>query len=417
MTTESPSSARITFYEPLGDGGIAHYTYNLMNALYKKGADLCLVTNRRDELRNNRPGYPVFDVMFTMVGRLLAQFPALDGETPPYTVIRRILKLIEYPFDLLRVALILKRRGTQLMHIQTVNWIDILCILMLRVLNIPVVYTVHNINPLHGGMKWYHRFLFRLSYDICAHLIIHTRSGKVELSQLFGIPPDKISIIPHGDYKFFLTDEAPESDEAKLALGISPDAPTLLFFGAVRANKGLDLALEALVLARERSANVVLIVAGELCEDYATYRDVIDRNDLFRNVSEHFRYIPNEEVCRFFSAADVVVLPYREITQSGVLQVAYAFSKPVVAFALDGFKESVEHENNGLLAPPGDCQTFAKHIGTLISDTEKRKSFGIRSKILADRNYSWSEIADKTVRVYASCLCPTLSLRTSKRNE
>lgn len=407
MTTGILKTSRIAFYEPLGDGGIAHYTFNLIQAIAKTGVDVCLITNRRDELQHNRFGYPVFKFMFAMVGRLLERIPVLDRETTPYTQIRRMLKLIEYPFDLFRVSLLLRRQHTTLVHMQTVNWIDIVFIVLLKMLGIRIVYTVHNVNPLHGKMKKHHRFLFRVSYDMCDHIIIHTQSGKAELGTLFGTNPEKVSVIPHGDYKFFINNETPNPKEAKEAIGISSETPTLLFFGAIRANKGLDLALMAMSALREAEPKAKLIIAGEKCENYSTYRELIRQNGLSGNISEHLRYIANEEVARFFSAADVVVLPYREITQSGVLQIAYAFSKPVVAFALDGFKESIGHGENGLLAPPGNWRIFAIHIQNLLQDAGKRKSFGNKSKILADRNYSWGEIAEKTVKIYSSCLMPT----------
>ena len=112
--------------------------------------------------------------------------------------------------------------------------------------------------------------------------------------------------------------------------------------------------------------------------------------------------IYSSSVSLFFSAADIVILPYYDITQSGVLQIAYAFSKPVIATDLDGFKESIEDKKNGFLIPVGDYKEFAKKIIELLRSEEKMVKMGRHSQYIADHKYSWNSIAQETKKLYLS---------------
>ncbi len=130
--------------------------------------------------------------------------------------------------------------------------------------------------------------------------------------------------------------------QAKEALGIPINMKTVLFFGAIRPNKGLDNLLLSLPRVKKSIPNIKLLIVGEPCENYKKYAEMIQRENIEENVFEQLNYVPNHAVSQYFFASDLVVLPYNEITQSGVLQIAYAFGKPVVATAIGGFNEAVD---------------------------------------------------------------------------
>ncbi len=393
---------RVIFFQPLGDGGIAHYTHNLMQALAGEGAEVRLVTSVDYEFRRQRNAYAIDPVMFRMAGWLQERIPWLRQEYPLPSRLRRAVKALEYPLDALTTLRIVRQRRPAAVHIQTVQLSELLLVWLLRMQRTRVVFTIHNIRPLHRRMRWYHRRLLRHLYSLCDRIIIHTTSGKDEAVELFGIEADKIQVIPHGDYKFFNEGKPIPPPEAKLGLGIAAQARTVLFFGAIRPNKGLDVLLRALGRIRREVPDVVLLVVGEPCEDYAKYRKLIEDCDLRANVRERLDYVPNDEVARYFAAADLVVLPYREITQSGVLQIAYAFGKPVVATSIGGFVESVEAGRNGVLVPVDDAEALGTQVSALLRDPERLDLMGRRSRELSDQEYSWSEIARRTMGVYAA---------------
>jgi glycosyltransferase involved in cell wall biosynthesis len=132
-------------------------------------------------------------------------------------------------------------------------------------------------------------------------------------------------------------------------LELDPQKKTLLFFGLIREYKGLDLLIAALSLLDE---SYQLVIAGECYGDFGKYRQAIDCSPARSRIKVLNRYIDDDEVPRLFSAADLLVTPYRSATQSGVIPVAYHFDLPVLATDVGGLKESIERAGTGLVCLP-----------------------------------------------------------------
>jgi len=141
-------------------------------------------------------------------------------------------------------------------------------------------------------------------------------------------------------------------EEACKQLNLDPNRSYLLFFGFIRNYKGLDLLLEAMALLPETCKNIDLIVAGEFYEDSLPYTDIIAKHGLENRIHLHTKFIPNDDVRIYFSAADVVAQPYRSATQSGVSQVAYHFEVPMIITNVGGLSELVPHGKAGLVCEP-----------------------------------------------------------------
>ena len=141
-------------------------------------------------------------------------------------------------------------------------------------------------------------------------------------------------------------------DQARQQLGLSPEGPCLLFFGLIRPYKGLDLLLEALADPRLVDRKVTLLVAGECYEDPARYTDMIDSLGLKDRVVLRNEFIPTADMPVYFSAADMVVLPYRSASQSGVTQVAYHYDCPMLVTDVGGLAEFVPDGKAGYVTPP-----------------------------------------------------------------
>ncbi len=392
---------KVLMIEPLGDGGIAHYTFNLANALSKVGVNVVLFTRDGYELKKSGCQFTVYENMFKLARRLVRFFPSIDRETGIFQDVRRGIKLLEYPANVINALCVAIRERVDLVHFQSVNEIELIMIFVLKAYGFRVVFTIHNVMPRHGKLKLYHKKLFRFMYKLCNEIIIHTENGKREIAELFEIEPRKVSLIPHGDYKFFLRNHAPSGREAKRGLGIPERRKTILFFGAIRRNKGLERILFALPEIKRKVPDITLMIVGEPCEDYRRYRKIIEDLRLESNVFEILRYVGNDEVGSYFSAADIVVLPYEEVTGSGVLQIAYAFGKPVVATDLGGFREAIVESRNGYLVPLGDVRALASRAVDIISDSKKTAKFGKYSRFLSDTQYSWGSVAASTMNLYS----------------
>lgn len=160
------------------------------------------------------------------------------------------------------------------------------------------------------------------------------------LQDLERLAPGKAKVYhPHPLYDNF---GAPESKEAaKTALQLDPGYRYILFFGFIRAYKGLDLLLEAWADPRLKALRVKLIIAGEFYEDPAPYEALIQKHQLEARIVRETVFIPNSQVVHYFCAADLVVQPYRNATQSGVSQIAYHFDKPMLVTDVGGLAELI----------------------------------------------------------------------------
>jgi len=201
--------------------------------------------------------------------------------------------------------------------------------------------------------------------------------------------------IAHPSYVYFTFNRV-ESREAKSRLGLS--GRTVLFFGYVRPYKGVHNLLDAFAKVSVR-LDATLLVVGEFYEPSKPYVEHIERLGLGERVRLVDRYVSDEEVGLYFSAADVVVLPYSSATQSGVVQVAFAFDTPVISTAVGGIPEVVKEGVNGLLVPPNDSDALGAAVLRYFEEgLADRMSANIRA---GSESFSWKPLVD-TLERFAS---------------
>lgn len=176
--------------------------------------------------------------------------------------------------------------------------------------------------------------------------------------------------------------------EARQQLGIPAGVNLVLFFGFIRKYKGLDLLLEALALAPDIHA----LVAGECYEDWGFYQKIIDKNGLADRLHLHVDFIPAEQVRVFFSAADLVVQPYRTATQSGISQIAYHFEQPMVVTNVGGLPEIVTDGVSGYVVEP-EPDAIAAAISDFFGN-QRELAFreGVR---LEKQRFSWEYLGEQ----------------------
>jgi len=195
----------------------------------------------------------------------------------------------------------------------------------------------------------------------CADFFItHSQWDRDNLERWLGPSRAKtIRVSPHPAYEH-LNQPAFSKADAKAALGIQAER-VVLFFGFIRDYKGLRYLIESLPLVRAK-LDVHLLIAGEVWGDAKPYHELISRLGMTASVTLIERYIPNEEVACYFAASDLVVIPYVSATQSGIVQLAYGFGKPVVVSRVGGLPEVVEDGVTGYLVPPRDSVSISKAV-------------------------------------------------------
>ena len=194
---------------------------------------------------------------------------------------------------------------------------------------------------------------------------------------------------PHPIYDHY--GEKMPRETALQQLELSDDCRYVLFFGFIRAYKGLDLLLQAFANEKLKSQNVKLIVAGEFYEDEQHYQALIDQLGIRDKVVLHTDFIPNDRVKLYFNAADIVAQPYKTATQSGVTQIAFHFEKSMLVTNVGGLAEIVPHGKIGYVVEPA-----AEPIADALCDFfDSNRQTDFEQNILEEKKkYAWSRITD-----------------------
>lgn len=198
------------------------------------------------------------------------------------------------------------------------------------------------------GLYWSNGFL-ALSEQVAKDIQVFSRNNPVYRSEL-------------PIFTGYRNDPKQSAVECREAFGFHPDDKVLLFFGYIRHYKGLDLLLDALVLLLQKDPTYALLIAGESYENVGPLTKFIVENNLSQRVVFENSYIDNEAVYKWFKAADVVLLPYRSATQSGILNMAYGFEKPVVCTNVGGLSEFIEDGKTGVLVHEVTATSIAQGI-------------------------------------------------------
>ena len=199
------------------------------------------------------------------------------------------------------------------------------------------------------------------------------------------------TLLPHPLYTHF--GEKMDRAEAERALGIRSGKKNLLFFGLIRQYKGLDILLEAF---RQLGDDYQLIVAGEPYGSFEPYRKIIDSLPGKDRITLITEYIPDNEVSKYFSAADVTVLPYRSATQSGISSISYHFEVPMIVTAVGGLTETVGGRGTGLVAAEATPESVLHEIRRYFGEEEVREQC-IRNIRREKERLSWSKFCSDLV--------------------
>lgn len=214
-------------------------------------------------------------------------------------------------------------------------------------------------------------------------------SEKVKQDLLTLRPDARVEALQHPLYDHFGARMG--TAEARRKLGIPEGAKVVLFFGFIRDYKGLDLLIEAMASLPE---DHVLVIAGEPYGDLSKYHQAIVRLGLKDRVVDHIRYIADQEVPKFFSAADAVVLPYKSATQSGITAIAYHFATPIIATDVGGLKEIVHDGATGVIVPEVSAGAIAEGIRRFFALDRGAITVNIAQ---LKEELSWKRFADQLV--------------------
>jgi glycosyltransferase involved in cell wall biosynthesis len=353
------------------------YDHALCAALAAAGADVELYTSRFAYGAVAAPeGYIRHETFY----RTAARVGSARG--------RRVVKLAEHVPDMLRY-----RRAARAADVAHFQWLTVQH-LDGRLLpeGLPLVLTAHDIlprEPRPGQLAAQRRL-----YGHFEAIVAHSRHGAERLIAL-GLDPARVHVIPHGAFSHLAAAPRPLAEEAPF----ETDRPVVLCFGLLRPYKGIELLLEAWEGIEEAELWIVGMPRMDVSGIAARIR-ALGADSGVRFVP---RFIPEGDLPAYFRRADLVVLPYREIDQSGVLFTALAFGKGLLLSDVGGFPEIAE-TGAARTFPAGDAAALHGALKDLLDDPATLSKMAEAARVAAAGEFSWRAVAAQTLELYEELL-------------
>lgn len=371
------------------------YAFGLATALIDQEITIDLITGDDLDLPflRNKPGINLLNLR--------------GDQCSEATLKAKFTRICTYYFRLARYALTSRAPVFHILWNNKFEYFDrTLLMLYYRLLRKRVVMTLHNVNAGRRDRSdsRLNRATLRMQYSLTDHLFVHTESMRAEVVEEFGVCRSKVTVIPFG-----INNATPQTDltvqEAKLRLGLREGDRAILFFGRITPYKGLEYLIAAFRKALKSVTGLRLIIAGrpDQCEDYwqAIRQDI--QTELQRGqILLRPEFIPDAETEVYFKAADVLVLPYRHIYQSGVLFLAQSFGLPVLASDAGSLKDDVIEGQSGFTFGRESDTELANAIDRYFRSDLYTELHRCRKDIRerAEQNHSWSTVARLTAAIY-----------------
>ncbi|HEX8472995.1 MAG TPA: glycosyltransferase [Pyrinomonadaceae bacterium] len=422
-----PAVWRHFVVEFLGRGGMIHYAYQFCRGLAAQGAEVTLVTESDYELAHLPHNFKVETII-----RLWNTRPAGAVEWSSSLAarlkraLRRTVRAAMYYREWWRLVRHLERARPDVVQFGEIRFAtDLLPLMWLRSKGLRLVDVCHNVAPFNISpdstalvkTSGFDRAAFRRIYSCFSDIFVHSEVNRREFLRLYGGDASRVHVIPHGNERVFIGDEMkadesagrsaqePQSkqdaqrEQIELLRSVPERVPVVLFFGTLTKYKGLEYLIDAFAGVKRAVPASHLIIAGypnpdvdiEFLQTRARELGIADA------VTFHLQYVPLEDVAALFERAHVVVFPYLMIYQSGALQVAYSFGKPVVATDVGGLSEAVKHDETGLLVPPRDAAKLSEALIALLNDEPRARRMGAHARELSETIYSWDGIARRVM--------------------
>jgi len=377
---------KVAIIDPLGAHGSSHhfYLFGQAEGLLKNDVSLSLYTNNE----TNNPNIKGLK-FFTFYKNLYAsEYKFLSG--------------IRWVLGTLCSVIHARILGNSIFHFHVfhTNIFILFNVFLVKLLFGKVVLTVHDVSSFANSSD--SSIIGKMIYKCTDLVLTHNKFSKSEILKGNAELSSPIYIVPHGNYIPFINIQE-DKEKSRNQLGIPNDKKVLLFFGMIKKVKGLEVLLNALKNVIKENPDVLLLIAGKPWEnDFAPYQQIIDENNLSDYCLLHTKFIPHTDVEHYYCAADLVVLPYIKIYQSGVLVMTLSYGKPALLSDLPPLKEVVADMETAFMFETENPVSLAEKLSFILSNPEKLEQVRKNGEKLINTKYDWNEIGRQTKLAYQS---------------
>jgi glycosyltransferase involved in cell wall biosynthesis len=323
-------------------------------------------------------------------------------------LLQKAVRVLVYYFRLIVYAATARPKVFHILWNNKFEFFDrTVLMLYYKLLGKKIILTAHNVNICQrdGNDSFLNRLSLKIQYRLCDHIFVHTEKMKDELVSDFGVSEKKTSVIPLG-----INNTVPNTTlsglEARQRLGFGNADKVILFFGCIAPYKGLEYLVAAFTAIAKRNSPYRLIIAGKpkgRADYWTDLQELITGSGASDKITQEIKFVPDEETEVFFKAADVLVLPYTHIFQSGVLFLGYSFGLPVLAADVGSLKDEIFNGKTGFVFEPKNAAALARTIENYFESDLHLELDSRRAEIqnFANERYSWSKVAAMTTAVYS----------------
>jgi len=397
-------------------GGLIHYAYQLCSALSKNGINVTLITGEQYELFNLPHNFNVekrlklwhvFDTASMNVksgSRIIIFYLKIKW------MLRRCVraaKLIKEWISLTNFLIELKPDIIQFGEIKFP--FEAIFLARLHRHQLVLSQICHEFERREGKSKLstYVDFFFSFTFRYFSVIFFHAEANRKRFLSKFNYPQENIHVIPHGNESIFnIAAKKPKNNESiRQRYFLRDNQSVILFFGLLTPSKGLPDLIDAFAIVN-KYIKAKLIIAGYPTKEIDAFslKTRADRHGIADHIVFDTRYIPIEDISELMNLANVVVFPYHSATQSGSLQVAFSFGRPVVATSVGGLPEVVKDGKSGFLVPPRSPHDLAEKILTILNSPKLACKMGRYALQISENYYGWDPIAQKICKIYNNVL-------------
>jgi len=375
---------KVAIIDPIGSHGSSHHYYLFAQAkgLIENKVDVTIFSNKKTYLSS--------------LGKIKVENTFGDI----FKTTGKLANAILYVIGILKSFFKAKVSSHNFFHLHffDFNILNFFACFFAIFFNVKLILTIHDVNPFSKKTNLYLKRWILLLAD---KVIVHNEFSKKELIK-DKINLKKISIIPHGHYLDFIE---PKTNKivAKKKFGLQ-NKKVIMFFGMIKEEKGLDILIKSFYEVHKNNKDVVLFIAGKNYKtDNKNYTKIIDQLDLKNSCVIHNKYIPENELCDYYGCADVIVLPYKLIFQSGVLMMSSSFNVPIIVSDLEPFLDIIENQISGLVFKVNDVKSLAEKLIFSVNNSEKMNSYAKNNFEKIKNQYDWAKIGKLNKDVYLYC--------------